>query len=235
MTNQLDLNAIADLTKGVLAEKLSPDNLKQKIETVLDETVNKAVSNALKTFSPAGKTISEAIEKALQVDPDFGIPSYNETLKRMIVPILEQRLDAIGQGTIKEEIEQILERAPEEIKLSELVEKFKESALGYKEEWESGEITLIVEESDELDGYFNIYLDDEENTRQHSCSFVIRTKEQGRVWSGKAGYSGEFDKRMPVLFGREHGFSKLLFNLYACGTRIIIDEDDCDIYYGPSE
>ncbi|WP_310620908.1 hypothetical protein [Flexibacterium corallicola] len=230
MTDFLNHNALEHAIKTTVAEKLSSEAMMTKIESELDKTVSSAIHAALRPYSDTGKAITKAVEQALQVDGELGLPSYNETILRILRPLVQEHVDRIGQDKIKEEMEGLFARAPEEIKLSKLVEEFKETEL-HKEEWENGEITLIVEEWHP--DHFHIYLDTIEGTEKRRCNYRIDVRSNGEVSGAELDYKGKLNKDTPVYFGKGHGFKKLLMNLYACGSKLIIDEDECDPSYGP--
>ncbi|KZL25653.1 hypothetical protein [Pseudovibrio sp. Ad37] len=231
MTGILNHDALEEAIKKTIAEKLSSQTMMKIIEETLDKTVKDAIESALRSYSEAGKAITAAVESALKVDSDLGLPSYNETILRLLRPMVEKHVNKTGQDKLKEEMENLFASAPDEIRLSKLIEEFKEGEL-HKEEWESGEISLHVEESDY--GYTHIHFDKEENQDKYRCDYQIDIDKDGKVYAAQAGrYQGKLDKETPILFGRGYGFQKLLLNLYANGSKLIIDEDHCELSYGP--
>ncbi|MFS8180859.1 hypothetical protein ACMG4P_04775 [Pseudovibrio denitrificans] len=231
MTSILNHEAMETAIKATVAEKLSSQAMMQVIEEALDKTIKSAIEDALRSYSDTGKAIRQAIEDALKIDTNLGLPSYNETLLRMLRPMVEEHVNKVGHEKLKEEMEAIFQQAPEEIKLSELIEQFKENELR-KEEWESGSITLIVDEASY--GYKHIHIDPEPDRRKYGCEYKIDVDKDGKVYSAQIGHhDGALDKNTPILFGRGHGFKKLILNLYANGSKLIIDEDYCEPSYGP--
>jgi hypothetical protein len=232
MSDILNHSALEAAIKTLVAEKLSSAAMMEQISAALDKAVASAINDALRPYSATGKVISQAIEQSLQVDADLGIPAYNETVKRIVRAKVDEHVNSSGRDMLQAELDEMFDTAPAELKLSELIKKFKETDL-YKDDWENGEISLHVEQSS--GGYRFIYWDEACDTPKHRCTYNLHIDKEGKVFSGKLGYGTDVKKATPLFFGAKHGFSKYLLNLWACGTRLIVDEDDCDLHYGQGD
>ena len=202
--------------------------IQEKIDATLEKTVAEAVRDALHEYSDIGKSIKSAVKEAFVVE-DFDLPKYNENIKRIVRDLVaKQTNDAAAQ--LEETLAEIIEPLPAEIKLSEIIKRFVEEE-GINEDG-YGEMTLIVED-DHKYGWHEIYWDSDANEDKRSCKYRMTVNKDGAILSGSAGFRGDFDKKQPYFFGRAHGVEQLMISLYCNGTKVIVDEDDCETSFEP--
>ncbi|MBA4509962.1 hypothetical protein H1057_18250, partial [Clostridium sporogenes] len=118
--------------------------------------------------------------------------------------------------------EEMLSDVKEEYTLSEIIEKLKGE--DYREEWEHDEgdkITLIIQ--NRSSGYKHIYLSENEDEEEYSCDYQIDINKEGKPYSIKL-RGDEIDKNK--ILGGLYGLDKLLFKIYAHGSKIILDCGD---------
>ncbi|MDN7413041.1 hypothetical protein QZM42_31420 [Burkholderia vietnamiensis] len=197
--------------------------IEKAIEEKLTKTITSIIDGELQSYSDFGKQLSEHVKKAVQVDfSKLGIPGYND----LILKIIRQRVDANLNEQIEkyvtEQLDELLAPAPDEIKLSELVAdfiKFQTEKQSYSCSCDLPErITLLVE----TDGSFtHIALDKDHGSERYRCPWRIDTND-GRVYSVKI---DEIDPKKALFIGPMYGFERKLFQLYAAGTKLVIDAD----------
>ncbi|WP_174908042.1 hypothetical protein [Burkholderia diffusa] len=202
---------------------VSAGAIEKAIEEKLTKTITSIIDSELQSYSDFGKQLSEHVKKAVQVDfSKLGIPGYND----LILKIIRQRVDAnlneqIGKH-VTSQLDELLAPAPEEVKLSELVAdfiKFQADRQSYSCSCDLPErITLGVS----IEGSFtHVYLDKEHGSDRYECPWRIDTMD-GRVYSVKI---NEIDPKKALFIGPIYGFERKLFQLYAAGTKLVIDSD----------
>ena len=114
-----------------------------------------------------------------------------------------------------------------EYTLTEIIEKLKDES--HKEEWEfdyDEKVSLIIESSSS--GYKHIYLDEEEKDRKYSYDYQIDVDSDGKPYSIKLRDEEINPKKIP---GGLYGLERLLFKIYASGSKIVLDQgNDADDY-----
>lgn len=202
--------------------------LQKVIEDEIAETVSKCVGNVLGGYSDFAKELEATIKTALHVDmKDLGLVGYNDIVLKIIKRKLEDSINLVGRQRIEKELNELLVNPPAEIKLSVLVDQFKESI---DREMYEQRITCIVDTSDSTGlcpGYAHIYMDKESGKGKYSCNIQLDVTPTGEVFGMKI--SGT-DVKNSLFIGPNFGFERSLFQLYAAGTKIIIDAEEVDDY-----
>lgn len=210
--------------------------IENAIEEKLTKTITSIIDEELRTYSTFGEQLKERVKAALQVDfHNLGLPGYNDLILKIIRQQVDAQLNATIETQIEKQMKELLAPAPAEIKLSQLVDEFIKDEHTNRQYLpcscdESDRITLIVrEEGLASSKFYHVYLDKESNTEYYKCPYRIDVHD-GRV------YSVQIDQKDPskTLFaGPMHGFKRRLFQLYAAGTKLIIDGDENSIntYY----
>lgn len=212
---QVVSNAFSNIVTAGVIEKA--------IEEKLTKTITSIINDELQSYSEFGKQLNEHVKRAVKVDfSQLGIPGYND----LILKIIRQRVDANLNKQIEkhvtEQLDELLAPAPDEIKLSELVAdfiKFQAEKQSYSCSCDLPErITLGVS----TDGSFtHVYLDKEHGSDRYECPWRIDTMD-GRVYSVRI---NEIDPKNALFIGPMYGFERKLFQLYAAGTKLVIDAD----------
>ena len=202
--------------------------IEQEIEAQLTKTVKTIITEELRSFSPFGESLKEHIAKALQVNfSELGLPGYND----FILKIVRNQVDAYVNNSLAIQVERqlakLLEPAPAQIKLTELVKSFIESnAERYDCSCAHGpaRITLHIEPTEY--GSRWVRLDKEPGKDKYECeiSFLVTT-ENGRVSALRIGRQDV----TKTLFVGLYGFERKLFQMHAAGTKLIIDAEEYDI------
>jgi hypothetical protein len=205
------------------------------LQKVIEENVTKAVSecvkNTLGSYSDFSKALNEHVKTALNVDfRELGLTRYNEIVLKIIKAKLADSINTVGVQRLEKEMGELLVNPPAEIKLSALVEQFKRNLDRYDRR--DGRITCDVNTADSTGicpGYAHIYMDKESGKSRYSCEIQIDVTPAGKVFGLKIGGT---DIKNTLFVGPHFGFERSLFQLYAAGTKIIVDGDDIDDYCG---
>ena len=224
-------NAVAN----AFANILSAGVIEQEIEERLTKTITSILDEQLRSYSDFGKALGDHVKQAMQVDFDhLGLPGYNDLILKTIRHQVNQLADDSIAKHVEEQMRELLSPAPAEIKLSQLVAEFiKDKHDDYSCSCDGPErIALFVvgSRSGGPVGYHNIYLDKDEDKSQYSCAIRIATDEDGRVYSLKI---DEVDPKKTLFIGPLWNFERRLFQMYAAGTKLIVDGDEhsIDRYY----
>jgi len=208
------------------------------LQKVIEENVVRAVSecvkNTLGSYSDFSKALNEHVKAALNVDfRELGLTGYNEIVLKIIKTKLADSINSVGVQRLEKEMGELLVDPPAEIKLSDLVEQFKESLDRYDQR--DNRITCDVNTAGSTGicpGYAHIYMDKESGKSRHGCGIQIDVTPTGEVFGLKI--SGT-DIKNTLFVGPHFGFERSLFQLYAGGTKILVDSDDVDDYYGDED
>ena len=232
----VDFNAIFG---EAIAENMTPEKLKPIIAKALNETVKSTIEEQFRWNGGAKKAIEAQIQEAMSCDVKMGLPSYNEQISRMVRDMVDNQFKIEGAKRLKDTIEEILQVPPETIKLSELIETFKEETAEDSSD-DSGDITCRIYKSyDWSDDLYSIELDEKRDQRKYDCSIRLSvSKDTGKVDSVHAfGFNPESGHL--ELFAKKYlyGTKKLVFQLYAGGSKIDMDvtEDEVDTSYSREE
>jgi len=223
---------------NAFANVVAAGTIEKAIEEKLTSTITSIINEELRSYSDFGKSLGEQVKAAMQVDfSNLGLPGYNDLILKLIRAQVEHQASTSIAAHVEEQMKDLLAPAPSEIKLSELVEefiKFADEKIGCECD-KPERITLIVEDGSDrgryssLSNFYHIYLDKEPGKDKYACDFQVN------VHDGKV-YSVRIDKNDPsksLFIGPMYGFSRRVFQLYAAGTKLVIDgaEDDINTYY----
>jgi len=202
--------------------------LQKIIEEKVAKTVSECVGNVLGSYSDFGKALNEHVKDALRVDfKDLGLVGYNEIVMKIIKAKLTDSINTVGVKRLEKELSDLLVDPPAEIKLSDLVDQFKSRL---DSDRRSSRITCIVDTTDSTGlcpGYAHVFLDEESGTSKYSCNIRLDVTLAGKVYGLKIG--GQ-DIKNTLFIGPHFGFERSLFQLYAAGTKIIVDHEEVDDY-----
>jgi hypothetical protein len=208
-------------------ELVKSGRLTEIIKTQVESTVERILKDALGEWSPSGKQLKEAVESALSIDPErLGLPGYNQTVLTIVRNALDARVEEVAGKKLKADLDQMLgTAAPKEIKLSALVKEFKKFARdrGGHEEGEKA-VTVILERDR---GYSSrwLYLDVDPCKEKYRCAFQMLLSNDGDVHVCKI---DGHDPKKSIFLGVLTGFDRLIFQMYAAGTKVVIDQEEFD-------
>jgi len=209
-----------DLINRAVAETMTPEFIKNQVATRVEKLVVEAVDASLRSYSDIGKQIQEAVAASLKVN-QLNLPSYGQLVTGMIEKQVKDHAGALIDARLAEDIRELLNIAPDEIKLSEIAKGMIKDRHG--EDGYGDVITVIVYRSDY--GSTWLYLDEEQHyddRDKYKCRHSALLSEDGTISSA---FIGKRDLKDTQHIGRDWGLGDKIRAYYAAGTKIILDED----------
>lgn len=227
----MDLNKMMN---DALAQMKEENFVEGVVRKRLEKTITEIVDDVFREYSDFGKRLKGCIEENLNINfKKLGLEGYNGLVLAAVKEQLDKAITVQGIDKIKQATEEMLSDIKAEYTLTEIIEKLKGEST--KEEWEfdyDEKISLIIEDGGS--GYKHIYLDEEEKDRKYSYDYQIDLDNDGKPYSIKLRDEEINPKK---ILGGLYGLEKLLFKIYASGSKIILDQgnnvDDYDyeLYY----
>lgn len=215
---------LTNLISSAVAAKLTPDFIEKEINNKIEKLIVDSIDSAMRSYSETGALIKKAVSDALRVD-SLDLPAYGATVCKILKTQIEARVSDLVSGQLAKDMDELLKLAPKEVKLSEIAEEM----LEYNREFGEGGITVIVERDDY--GYSTIYLDERTSDkyglqgpgRKHDCRYSLSVDKYGKIYTARI---DKKDVRDVERIGRSYGIGQKISAYVACGTTMIIDEDD---------
>ncbi len=229
---------IESMVAEAVQNALQPAKVRDQINELVDGLVSNALRNTLRAYGDLAKDVERQIAESLPIGTKIDdLCNFSDLVRKGIATRINQLNDQRINDAIMPMVDNLLEPAPAEIKLSELVasaiDKFSDD---YKRDEFGSQPTIIVEKSHGVGGdseFYRIYIDPHEAKSKYSCAYHLSTY-NGEVYSIKADGSESTEKSL--FIGPFYGFDRLLVNLYTCKSKVIVDKTDfSDVYYGDSE
>ncbi|MFW5438893.1 hypothetical protein [Paenibacillus apiarius] len=221
--NKMVHDAMADIQKEQVVEKL--------VRERLEKTLSDVVDSALRSYGDFGKRLQEEVEGQLNINLEkLDIPTYNQMILNVVKEKLDEAITVQGVNKIKARMDEILGGAKQEYRLSEIIEKMKEAAMEYGDVDDS-EISLHIKKGSTL---WFIDFDPEEDKERYECRYRISIKEPKDGETGKINTVEIRDKKLDnnAIMGGLRGVEAILFQMYAKGADLIVDDVDMDYPYG---
>ena len=215
-----DLN-LGDAISRAVAAKLDSEFVEKVVHERVSKLVTEAVDQALRNYSDTGKLIEKAVADALRVDR-LDLPSYGHVVSAILKEQIDARVAELVAGRLAQDMQELLNLAPKEVKLSEIAKSMCD-----KHEGESygPVITVLVERTDY--GAAWVYLDEDTHHEGHDakrrCDHQLLVSSDGLISSATIHNRNIKDT---TQFGRAYGLAQKLRAYVACGTKIILDEDN---------
>jgi hypothetical protein len=197
-----------------------------KIEKLIGETLEKTIKSiiddSLRQYSPFGKDLQKKLDASFRLG-DCSIPEYNAVMCGWITETLNRHINNEAlKNQVLPQIEELFKPYDKkEIKVSEIVEKFKESVVLPENK---NRVYFELTRSTHGDGWFDLYLDEDESKKsKYDCAYQIRCKKDG-IWHVAIEGVSVTDMRYPHFVG----FDKFIFQLMTCKVVVINDEDKVD-------
>lgn len=221
------MKEFTDLIQKVITDMSNDGRLEKMVTASVEKMVSGAITSALESYSGFGRELNEQVKDALHFDVKLlGLAGYNETVMQIVKAKLSSAVNIQGAEKISEQIDGILSDVPAEIKLSELVEEFKQHCNDYPGVDCGDKVSCEVEVRN---GYGTVTLMPHEKQRGIRKSITLQyDPEKNNVYGFSIG-SEDYSKK--IFANCRYGFQKLLFGLYACRAKLIIDEDQVDEYF----
>jgi len=219
---------IEQVVQSKMAEIVSSGFMDKIIEDQLKKTIKDVVDDALRSYSDFGKSLKEALAKALEVD--FGhidLPSYNQLVANWVKKIVNAAIITQGKAQIQENLKDFFKPLEKDTwRVTEIVEEFIKSIQedDDRRERDGENITFIAEASG---SFSHFYLDADGNKEKYRC------KHRFGIHDGKI-FNVNIDgvDAGTARFDRFYDFEGFLFKLYAAKATIIDDSGDVETYIG---
>ena len=237
MTQPAAIAQTADAVVGqMVRDYLATPEAAAYMKSKVHDCVKRHLDAALASYSELGKQIETAVENALRIDGQLDLPSYNEMIIKFVeLQVQHLTADAI-QKTAASRLKELLTPAPTKIKLSELLEQYRQQL---KDEQDDG--CVCYGEDDDLNiscrvtahehgGYRGIEL--REKASERTAAIYIGITKENKVY-----YIRFRDQAVEtrMFVGPVYGFERMIYQMKAAGTIIEIDDyENVDTYYGNS-
>jgi hypothetical protein len=203
------------------------------IEKEIKEAIHHIIKEEFSWYSDFGKALKEHIKNEIKIDlSTISLKEYNQTIINICRGLLEESLIKDSENQIKNLLNTFDIDIPENIKLSEIVEKIKDFWLADIEDQK--EITCIYEKSDTVGGYGHFYVDPKNSTDKYSCSVQIAFHEidgqPGKIRIYNIRYIGK-DLSKVINFEVKWSLQTWLYRLYASQVAVVDDNEYVDVYY----
>lgn len=227
-----EMNAQEMLCK-VVANSIESGAFEKAITIQVEKMIDETAKNVFRSYSDLGKALEEKLTKSFMpsLEKMGDLPSYHEFVTNRLKLAAEKFYNEKLTAVLDKELAEIMSEVPDEMTLSYLVEKLKESK---SEDEPQGAISLHISERSHGQ-FFQIYIDEDENVLEGHCQYDLHLTERSpgyleiiglRIRGRKAGEQ--------LTFGNLYGVEKLLFNLYATGGLIHLDEGEYEGDYDVS-
>lgn len=245
---------IAELVQNSVANIATTGQLNEIIEKALTKTVEDIVESQLRSYSDFGRALRAKIEADLVVDlSNVNFTEYNKVVMSLVEGAVNNAVTASAEEKLRKDVAALFEAPPAQIKLSELIDKFKEEIRGdecgcpdnigliiernYSEyECLTDTVYIGLNPSKKMNSYRDEYI-----TKAIECDFGISIRLDSKdddCEIGTLSYTSDRSSErhhswMPTcLFGT----SRLLYQMYCAGSKIEFDQgfdaDDYDTGYG---
>ncbi|GAA0394644.1 hypothetical protein GCM10009093_21520 [Brevundimonas terrae] len=211
-----------DIINKAVAEVMTPEFVKDKVATRVEKLVTEVIDDALRSYSDIGEIIKAAVEASLKVN-DLNLPSYGALVTGMIEKQVKDHAGALINARLADDIRELLNIAPAEIKLSEIARNMIKARYGYTDDY--GEVITVIVRHTEYDSAW-LYLDEEEHLSEsdkYNCRHQILLNKDGTISSATI---DKRDLKDVHHIGRSWRLGDQIRAYYAAGTKIILDEDN---------
>lgn len=218
--NTMVNDALANIHSEGIVENIVRKKIEKTIESIIDDIFS--------SYGDFGKQLKEQIKQHLSVNLGaLDLPTYNTLVAKVIKEKLDEITHIQGVEKLKLEMDKMLADVKPEYKLSELIEKWKEVENEYQEY--EGEFSLHIDSK-----YSStwIHLDPEPGKDMYECKYGMLVRDDSTLFCLKV---DDREINSKSIMNGLHGVGEDLFKIYAHGSKLIIDEDYIDLYYGEDD
>ena len=247
---QATQGAFATLVQSALDGAVTPDRVRTKVEEHVENLVDETIADAMLSWSKTGQSIKEVVTSSLRVGDRLNIPSYGHVVCQILERQIQARVADVVAARLQKDMDDLLKLAPKRVKLSELIAEL----LGDANDDPCGcdgpsSIYMRLEWGEYSSCWLHIHKEGEPKSKWDSDIRVLISlpkkaddyefgeTPEGTICSGQVKGSdlkkdirfgwGTEHKRQPTEFGRWFGFEQKWLAMYAVGTIIELDEDNC--------
>jgi hypothetical protein len=207
--------AITDAFAGLVER----GELKQIIDKNVKECTERVMRDAFSYNSGFEKALRDHLNANLKIDlSSVGLAEYNATLLGIVKAKLDANISRFADKQFKEQLEELLQSPPLEVKLSEVIEQYRDYV---KKDTGEGYFngTVLVEQ----DGSFtHVALAAKPGVERFSCD-VRFDVHRDRVYSIDLKYHRNITEGL--FCGQFYGFERTLFQMWAARTKVNVDAE----------
>ncbi|MNO15500.1 hypothetical protein D3C76_51660 [compost metagenome] len=222
--NKIVNEAMVSIQQDGFVEKIVKDRLQSTLKNVVDDMFG--------SYGDFHKQLESEVKNKLNINLDkLDLGGYNLMVLNEVKSSLDRAMHIQGTEKIKEHLDELLTGAKSEYKLSEIIELFKEEA-NEDHEYDGEYISFHCEQSrySRSRGLAFIYFDKEKREEKYRCDYGLTVDlGDGSVKSVKVNGNDIDNKAIMRGF---HGFERTMFQIFASGAKVIVDEDEVDTTYG---
>jgi len=222
------------------ADYLRSEAGQKMVEKHIADTCEQAVKNVTGYSSQFRKDLEAMFEQTLKVPLDFDFTGYQQTVLNIMRHKAQHLSSEVLQKRIAEQMEELLEPAPDKIKLSEIAEQYV-ADLREAEKDESGcvcydgkkkEATILFDaDRHGTSGFYYMELSSEPNVKRHSGEITMGFY-RNKLFSLRF---KDIATESQLFVGKYHGFARKLFQMKVAETHVEMDQhqlDRIETYYG---
>jgi len=222
MAKEFKGNELSGIIQEAVDGLLTSGKLEEIVAAKVEDTVQTIVEQNLRSYSDFGKSLDQYVKNTLNVNFDtLDISGYNAFILKVIQKQLDGRMQGEASKRIEEDLKTLLGHPPGEMKLSDLIESFKEMV---EEECREDEHDEISFNWDDQGTFAYASWDKEPGKKRHQCAYRIGFHD-GRPFTWLI---DEADPKKSLFMGRMYAFDRKMFQLYAAGVPIVLDEENVD-------
>lgn len=229
---------VSDIINEKLAQMETDGTIKRKIEESLEKSIMSAISSELESYSFRSGIEKQLKEAVSTIAADCGLSAYNGFIAERCKTIVQHLFTADIGEKVHKALSDIMFTKHENIKLSDIFERYREWVLEHTEEsdkYDRREFTHALEVTE--DGPWTRYV----------CKLADRTLEKSSYFKEKPDveihlttYGVCAESNISTLYLNGHSmkdsfkvgpisdFEAFVLNLYYSETKILLDPDDVD-------
>ncbi|MCM2441159.1 hypothetical protein HGO34_15665 [Agrobacterium vitis] len=223
MTQETPLQtAITD----AINRNVASDKVQELIEKKTQGLIAEVIDDAFRSYSEFGKELRAMVAESLKLPEGhrLDMPSFGQTIMTALKASMDETIGDLLNQKLKAQMDEILSIAPKELKLSQVVEKLVEDAKESRLYHSHDRVTCRVERTDgTMSEWCDIYLDRNRTEAPKDCQARLTVTGDGKIF--RMVIDGR-DASKTIHFGAYSEWEKLLFSAFACGSTLIIDEDN---------
>ncbi len=222
------MEAIQQIVNNQVQTMIDSGAIQKSIELSIEKSINSAINAQFESYGNLTKQIKDGFEEGLKIDfKDMPFESYNQQMLAAIKTKISNLFAAEASTKFMLEMDKVLEPAPLEIHIKDLVEKIVEF-------WKK-------DDHDNLDEYAKVEFQEWEYSSRGEDFNLKMWKNQEDQYSSSSPDLQLFISSDGIRINHKHSYNPtcfseddaFIFRLYSAGTKITgmdsFNSDDCDL------